>query len=335
MKYSKLKYLLVLLVLCTTVVTIAAVNDTDQSAQDSEEAVRKALPVVKIDDQAISLGDFELMAKTQSPMLQQGLLEKEKRDDFLNKIINMELLATEARRRGYEKDSEVITVQKNQLATLMHKKIAAEFESHEPTEADMKAYYEDNVGNYKKPEKVRARHILVSDKNEGMSILADLLKKKVSQYEFRRLAQEKSQDEATKNRGGDLTFFTRAADRQDGDPVIDDKIVEAVFNLKENGSIHPKLIETDKGFHIVMRTGHRKAMNLSFEDAKDRLKQLVKRESHKEKTDKAIDALMEKYKVTLFEENLKDVVIDLSSGPHETAKSIVPPNAPKAPEKKN
>jgi len=293
------------------IATIAAKGGQEIDKGDE----RLSLKVATIDGKPITLGYVESAALKQSPIVRKGLADPEKRREFLDKLINMEVLAAEAEKRGFADHAEVKSVRKNQLASLMHKKIADDIAEEEPTEEQMRAYYEEHSDSYNKPEKMRARHILIKDEDAAEKLLAEILEKKPSQYEFRRMAQEKSADEPTRLRGGDLTFFPRIEDRKDGDPEIPAPLVEAVFSLKENGDIYSKLIKSEEGFHIVMRTGHRDAMNLSFEDAKERLALLVKRENRKNAVENAIDALKKRFEVTLHEENLKDVVIDLTGGP--------------------
>jgi len=156
-----------------------------------------------------------------------------------------------------------------------------------------------------------------------------MLAKTPSQYEFRRVAQEQSEDAATKNRGGDLMFFSRPGERRDGDPEVPEAVANAAFELKDNGEIARKLIKTDKGYHVVMRTGHRDKMSMSFEEAKERLSMLVQRDERKNAIEAAIDALEKTYPVTLHEENLKDVVIDLSGGPSEPIAAPLDPSLDK------
>ncbi|MCK9462338.1 MAG: peptidyl-prolyl cis-trans isomerase [Proteobacteria bacterium] len=279
------------------------------------EKARLALPVAKIDGVEISLEYLETALDRQSPLLRKELADAAKRKDFIDKIINMEVLAAEAKRRGFSSDPEVASVRKNQLASLMHRKIADETPEVAPTDDAMRKYYDAHADAYNKPEKVRARHILIADKAAAEKLLAEMLAKTPSQYEFRRIAQERSEDAASKNRGGDLTFFPRTAERRDGDPEVPEAVANAAFELKENGEVARKLVKTDKGYHLVMRTGHREKMSMTFEEAKERLTMLVQRDDRKNAIDAAIDALEKKYPVTLHEENLKDVVIDLSGGP--------------------
>lgn len=300
------------------VLALAAKPEADKAAAgDSADEARLALPVAKIDGEPMTLGYLESTAERQSPLQRKELEDPAKRKEFLEKLINMELLAAEAARRGYDKHEEVQTVLNNQLASLMHRKIADGIQEEEPTEDAMRKYYEDNIDSYKKPEKMRARHILITDQAKAEQLLADIKKKKPSQYEFRRLAQENSEDESTRLRGGDLTFFPLPAEKREGDPDVEPEVAEAAFKIKENGEVYPELVKSSKGYHVIMRTGHREKMDLSFEDSKDRLVLLVKREERKNKVEAAIDALKDKFPVVLHEENLKDVVIDLSGGPPE------------------
>ncbi|MBN2344051.1 MAG: peptidyl-prolyl cis-trans isomerase [Deltaproteobacteria bacterium] len=293
---------------CISIGTLAA--KTESTASGNYETV-----LVESKQFQITVDEFQTIARTQSPAVQKELIaSKEEREALLDKMINVNVLAMEAVRRGYDSNPEVVTVKKNRLATLMHSQISGEFDAYAPTEADLKAYYEENIDKYNKPEKVRARHILITDRKKAQALLERLKRDEASQYEFRKIAKTESEDLETRAKGGDLAFFTR----EGAEKTIDPKVVDAAFQIKTNGALYPKLVETERGFHLVMRTGYRKAMNLSFDEAKGRLVKLVQRQLHRQKTEQAIAALQEKYHVQLFEENLKHVVIDLtkaSNGP--------------------
>ena len=303
-------------------------NPARQAPADKEEAseepglpdldaARLPLAVAKIDGKPVSLGYVEAIASVQNPMVVKDLLDEKGRLDFVKKIINMELMAAEAKRRGFDKDVEVDAVKKNQLASSMHRRISASAKEEKPTEEDLRKYYDEHYDDYNKPPKVRVRHILIADKGKAQELLKQIVDKETDQREFRKLVQESTEDEATKFRGGDLGFITMTKDRREGDTEIDPALAEAAFKIEENGKVYPKLVETAKGFHILMRTGSRDKMNLSFEDARDRLELIVKRDQRRKKIEDAIEELKNRFKVEVFEENLKYVVIDLSDGPPE------------------
>jgi peptidyl-prolyl cis-trans isomerase C len=284
-----------------------------KGSEDPGEKARQALPAAHINDETVTVGFLEKAIQLQQVgMVHRQPMNKEQAREFLDRMVDSILMADEAKRRSYDKNPEVMAITKNKLASLMHRHITDEVGEPEPNDEDLRKYYDEHYDTYHKPEKVRARHILIKDKAKAESLLKKALENDVKQQEFRKMAKETTEDEYTQKHGGDLGFFSRPAERKEGDPEVDKKIVEAAFKLEKNGDVYPKLVETDKGFHIVMRTGHRKKMDLSFEDSKDRIKLLVGREMKKTQVEEHINKLKERYPVEIFEENLKNVVIDLS-----------------------
>ncbi len=269
-------------------------------------------PMVKVNDVTITAEALEQVFAQMSPMQLHELKDPARMDDFLSRVVKTELMAEEARRRGYDKDPEVVAIYKNKIASLMHRRFADEADKGEVTDEDLRKYYDEHSEDYHKPEKRRARQIVISDEEKAEAMLKDILDRKVKQQDFRKMAKENTEDAETQKQGGDLGFFTRVADRKKDDPEIDPSIVETVFALKTNGDVYPKLIKTDKGYHIVMLTGQRKKIDFSFEDSRERLKVLVKREKRKEAIESSIEKLKERYPVEIYEENLKYVVIELA-----------------------
>ena len=95
----------------------------------------------------------------QSPMFRQEFADPEKRKELLDRLIKTQLMADEAKRRGYDKDPEVQAIAKNKLASLMHRKLVESAESIVPKDEDLKKYYDAHLGDYHKPEKMRARQV--------------------------------------------------------------------------------------------------------------------------------------------------------------------------------
>ena len=287
-------------------------DETADEADDEKEKARIALPVVTVNDRTITIATIEKIVSQMTPMQVGDLKDPARMEKFIDRLVKTDLMAEEAKRRGFDKDDEVTSIYKNKLASLMHRRIVEESDKAEPAEEDLKKYYDEHYDDYHKPEKTRARHILIKDKAKAEETLKKALGEKIKQPDFRKLAKERTENENTKKQGGDLGFFTRVADRKEDDKQIDPALVEAAFGLKANGDVHPKLIKTDEGYHILMRTGHRKKMDFSFEESKDRLTILVKREMRKKTVEEKMEKLKERYPVDVSEENLKHVVIELA-----------------------
>ena len=98
------------------------------------------------------------------------------------------------------------------------------------SEADMRAWYDSNVG--------AKFEVRVAAQKKAEELLAQL---RLAPEKFAELAKQHSQDPGSKDNGGDLGFFARGSMVKPFD--------EAVFKLK-SGQMSG-LVETDFGFHII------------------------------------------------------------------------------------
>ena len=119
-------------------------------------------------------------------------------------------------------------------------------ESIQLPEADIEAFYKQNLAQYQTPAQVRASHILF--KTEGKDEKAvqakaeEVLKlAKAPGADFAALAKQYSEDESNNANGGDLDYFGR------GRMVAE--FEQAAFAMK-NGEIS-NLVKTAFGFHII------------------------------------------------------------------------------------
>lgn len=110
----------------------------------------------------------------------------------------------------------------------------------EPTDEELQNYLNNNQARYQKePEKVKVAHILVKDAK-----LADELLGKVQApgADFAALAKQYSQDEATKDKGGETDFFSRY------ESPFSSTVTDVIWSLNP-GEV--RLVEDDQGYHIV------------------------------------------------------------------------------------
>jgi peptidyl-prolyl cis-trans isomerase D len=118
----------------------------------------------------------------------------------------------------------------------------------EVTDAQIQDYYNGHKDEYRTPERVHARHILLSTankpKDEVPKIQAQaetLLKQIKSGGDFAELAKKNSQDPGSAQKGGDLGWVSR------GQMVKN--FEDAVFTLKPNEISN--VVTTEYGFHII------------------------------------------------------------------------------------
>ncbi len=121
-------------------------------------------------------------------------------------------------------------------------------ETIQVTDAQIQDYYNGHKDEYRTPERVHARHILLSTankpKDEVPKIQAQaeaLLKQIKSGGDFAELAKKNSQDPGSAQKGGDLGWVSR------GQMVKN--FEDAVFTLKPNEISN--VVTTEYGFHII------------------------------------------------------------------------------------
>src|SRR5580704_3020325 len=97
-----------------TTVTTTAPGGPGAPAQSAEEL---KTVLARIDDVTITLGDFEDRINRQSPYIRARYTSLEQKKEFLDSLVRFEVLAKEAARRGYDKDSEVVRTMKQVMIT--------------------------------------------------------------------------------------------------------------------------------------------------------------------------------------------------------------------------
>jgi len=137
-------------------------------------------------------------------------------------------------------------------------------------EAELRAYYDANVAEFTEEQQVRARHILLTaDGDEAVAAartrIEDLKRRIAAGEDFGALAARYSQDETTKDRGGDLGFFGRGR--------YNPELEEAAFNGKPGDLVGP--IETDlltqTGLDLVQILDRREGGVTDFESVRPRI----------------------------------------------------------------
>lgn len=154
-----------------------------------------------------------------------------------------------------------------------------EFEDKvEVTEAEIRSYYEANKETeFKEGEQVKARHILIkipsSASEEERKRLREkaerILKEIKSGADFAEMAKKHSEDEATKDKGGDLGWLGRGR--------MVEEFEEAAFSL-EPGQVSD-IVETPYGYHIIKVEGKRPERTKPLEEVRDEIKRKLAKET--------------------------------------------------------
>ena len=162
----------------------------------------------------------------------------EMRDAIKQELINREVVAQEAVKKGLDKKPEVaIQIDLQRQAVLINAYLQDYLQANPITDDAVKKEYE-RVKATAATREYKVRHILVESEDEAKQITAQL-KKGAS---FDKLAAEKSKDQGSKGRGGDLDWATPAR--------YVPAFGQAITKLKK-GQLTDAPVQTQFGWHVI------------------------------------------------------------------------------------
>ena len=186
------------------------------------------------------------------------------REVIMSKLISSELVLQEAQKAGLDKKADYIA--------LVNMYIQDYMKSHPISEADTKAAYEKfktELGD----KEYSARHILVASEAEAKDVIAQINKG----GDFAKIAKEKSKDPGSKDKGGDLGWFSLSG--------MVKPFSDAVSKLQK-GSLTSEPVQTQFGWHVIKLEDVRDMKAPPYDKVKDGLqKQLGQRQLEKMLTD--------------------------------------------------
>jgi peptidyl-prolyl cis-trans isomerase C len=241
------------------IVVLAACGKTQQPAAPAaaDKSVPAAVPVAIVNGTAISRTEYDIYVKGLLQGKQQELTPEQK-NQVLDEMISMELMAAQAAKDGLDKDldtaAQLEVLRMRVLADAASQKI---MKGQEPTDAQLHAEYETAIASMDKTE-YHARHILVASKDQAEQII----KKLKGGAKFEDLAKAQSLDTGSKATGGDLGWFTTSR--------MVKPFADAVKALKK-GEITPEPVQTQYGWHVIQLEDTREAAPPPFDQVKAQL----------------------------------------------------------------
>jgi len=266
------------------------------ACSDKPEDSTKALAI--INGKEITASEFDLRWSQLPEFARKTYAGPDGRKKFLEELITRELLLQEARKRGLDRDRALVErVERFKERSVLDHLMREEVDSRiTVTVEEMKAYYAANPGSFTSPDDLRASHILVKTEEDALDV-----KKRLDEGEdFAALAKKVSLDLSTKFKGGDLGPIKK------GQTVP--QFEKTLLALKVGETSHP--VATQFGFHVIKLNDRTTGAPLSFEDARDQVKEQIQIEKKRKRFDELVASLRAKAKL-----RVADVPIPLSEIP--------------------
>ncbi|NRA64666.1 MAG: peptidylprolyl isomerase [Pseudobacteriovorax sp.] len=209
---------------------------------------------------------------------------------FLNHLIDNTLLSDEAKKAKLDKSAQYEKMVQDARRDILARLYVEKYKSEQTSDSKLKAYFDANKKKFSNKE-IRASHILLKEDNkaEAEKVLKDALAGK----DFAELAKKHSTG-PSKDRGGDLNFFGRGR--------MVPAFEAAAFDTPK-GKVHPKLVKTQFGWHIIKVVDMKGSDNAKFADVKSEVKKAVEGNARAD----VVKSLRDKAKVKVNEDVLKNI----------------------------
>ena len=252
----------------------------------------KEKELVRINDRVITLGEFEREMEQLPTSLKTLMITEKGRKEFLQKLIERELLLQEGVKKGFDKDEEVLSkveqFKRGLIIEALTEKLCAG--KDEVSDKEVETYYRMNKEQFSLGERVRVRHIMVKTMSEAQEIKGRLHRGE----DFIALAKQYS-IWPTKQQGGDLGYITRG--------MVDKSFEDAAFSLKRRGEISG-IVKTKLGFHIIRLEDRQGPHQLTLAEVREEIRKFLRDKKRQEILAAHLKGLREGAQISINEQLL-------------------------------
>ncbi len=270
--------------------------------------------VARVGDVSITLGDYAAALERMDPYDRLRYQTVEKRRELLSEMVDLELLAIEAKKRGLDKKPEAEAAVRQVLRDALLEEARKELPT--PAEipmAEVRAYYDQNVVEFKEPERRRVSAIVMEDETKAKEVLAAAVEKQDPStwgnlfFQHSVTAPKDKQANAPLDLAGDLGVVGPPGEEKGKNPRVPEPLREVVFKLARVGDVHGELITIDKKFYIVRLAGRTQAHERSFAETERQIRVELLKVKMRQLELELEKSLRQKYKVEVDEAALAAV----------------------------
>ena len=222
--------------------------------------------VATVDGIAITYNDVSLVED--ELMAVYGQLPEEQRfQTLVGYMVNRILASEAAKKAGLENDADVAKIKAFMERKALQDVYIAKMLMERVREEDVTAYYDEEIKNGPVEEEVRARHILLDNREAADAVVAEL----ENGADFTALAKERSKGPSGPS-GGDLGYFSK----QSMVPAFSD----AAFKLAAGETSPP--VQTQFGWHVIRVEDRRNRPVPPLDQVRDQIYQLLISEAQRD-----------------------------------------------------
>lgn len=302
-------------------------NDPDTSAKvdaghrtsDTLTPEQSKLVLAKVGDRTITLGDYAAAIESMDQFDRLRYQSPQRRKELLDEMINVELLAAEAKAKGYDRDplaeQEIRAILRDAVLAEAHKGAPA---PNDVPEAEVRAYFDAHRADFRDPERRRISLIVLKTEAQATEVLP-AARKATSAAEWGALVRQHSIDAQAKanvpvDLAGDFGIVSPPGDARGENARVPADVRAAAFQVAAVGEVLPRVVRAGDKWYLVRLTQKLEPRERVYEEAERTIRVKLSQDRMRAKEDELLAQLRAKYAVQVDEGALSSVRVDWVDG---------------------
>lgn len=261
--------------------------------------------LARVGERTITLGDYAAALERMDTFERLRYQSPDRRKLLLNEMVELELFAQEAKRRGLDQMPETEERLRQMLRDELLRDVRRELKGpNDLPEAEVRKYYDEHKADFNEPERRRVSHIALGTLGEAKALLAQA--QAASPADWGKLVLERSLDKGPKSLGatppelaGDLGIVGPPGHPRGANPRVSEALRAAVFKIDKVGAVLGEIVADGGQFHLVRLAARTDARERSFQEAERTIRITLVQELVKQRETQLERELSAKYPVTV------------------------------------
>jgi parvulin-like peptidyl-prolyl isomerase len=292
----------------------------------SPELAAKVL--AKVGDRTITLGEYAATLERMDPFERLRYQSPDRRKQLLDEMIEVELLAGEARRRGLDKLPETEERRRQLLRDELLDRVKQGLPApNDLPEAEVRAYYDSHKADFDEPERRRVSAIVLDSESEAKRVLG--LAREATAEGWGKLVEQYGKAKKLRpgppppgELAGDIGIVGPPGDSRGANPRVAEPVREAAFKVSKVGDVYGEVVKSENDFYVVRLTGKTDPRSRSYQEAERAIRVAVVQAKIREREAALETELRGKYPVKVDEAALAKLSVP---APSASAPKPAPP----------
>jgi peptidyl-prolyl cis-trans isomerase C len=269
--------------------------------------------LARVGEHTILLGDYVAALQHMDQFDRIRYSAPARRRELLGEMIDVMLLADEARERGYDKDPattlEIREILRDAILKRAHEGAPA---PNDIPAAEVQAYFEAHKADFHDPERRRVSAIVL--RTPAPAVLEAALKATPAQWG--ELVRGKSIDpqaraEGPPELGGDLGFVSPPGDVRGVNPRVPEEVRAAAFDIANPGDVLPRIVAASGAYYVVKLETRTEPHDRTLQDVERTVRVKLAQDRVRASEDALLAELRKQYPVEIDEAALGQIRVDL------------------------